>query len=157
MDGASGVHGGVMRALHVIGRTIFGGFFLYNGINHLQNSKGMAQHAGAKGVPAAEQPVKATGAMLIDGGSAEATLGGRREPSVERAFDKARMPRIVPVVLLAFIVQPAPPPDTEIFLATLSLQATPAVGRPANITRSPGYDNQPSFTPDGAAIFFTSN
>ena len=26
-----------------------------------------------------------------------------------------------------------------------------------NITRSPGYDNQPSFTPDGAAILFTSN
>ena len=37
-----------MRALHVIGRTIFGGFFLYNGINHLRNSKGMAQYAGAK-------------------------------------------------------------------------------------------------------------
>jgi putative oxidoreductase len=57
-----------MRALHVIGRTIFGGFFLYNGINHLQNSKGMAQYAGAKGVPAAEQAVQATGAMLIGGG-----------------------------------------------------------------------------------------
>ena len=57
-----------MRALHVIGRAIFGGFFLYNGINHLQNSKGMAQYAGAKGVPAAEQAVQATGAMLIGGG-----------------------------------------------------------------------------------------
>src|SRR5438876_5408877 len=67
------------------------------------------------------------------------------------------MPRIVPIVLLAFIVQPAPPPDTEIFLAMLSLRSTPAVGRPTNITSSPGYDNQPSFTPDGAAIFFTSN
>jgi len=57
-----------MRALHVIGRTIFGGFFLYNGINHLRNSKGMAQYAGAKGVPAAEQAVQATGAVLIGGG-----------------------------------------------------------------------------------------
>jgi Tol biopolymer transport system component len=25
-----------------------------------------------------------------------------------------------------------------------------------NITNSPGYDNQPSFAPDGGAIFFTS-
>jgi len=57
-----------MRLWHVIGRTIFGGFFLYNGINHLKNSAGMAQYAGAKGVPAAEQAVQATGALLIGGG-----------------------------------------------------------------------------------------
>lgn len=57
-----------MRALHLIGRTIFGGFFLYNGINHLKNSGALAQYAGAKGVPAAEQAVQATGAMLIGGG-----------------------------------------------------------------------------------------
>src|SRR5262249_35088961 len=30
------------------------------------------------------------------------------------------------------------------------------VGVPVNITNSPGYDNQPSFTPDGSAILFTS-
>jgi dipeptidyl aminopeptidase/acylaminoacyl peptidase len=52
---------------------------------------------------------------------------------------------------------PAAPPDTEIFLAPLSAQSQPIVGRATNITISPGYDNQPSFTPDGAAIFFTSN
>jgi uncharacterized membrane protein YphA (DoxX/SURF4 family) len=57
-----------MRALHVLGRTIFGGFFIYNGINHLKNTEGMAHYAGAKGVPAAEQAVQATGAMLIAGG-----------------------------------------------------------------------------------------
>jgi len=68
-----------------------------------------------------------------------------------------RMSRAFPILLLALALQPAPPPDTEIFLATLSLRAAPAVGRPVNITSSPGYDNQPSFTPDGAAIFFTSN
>jgi len=50
----------------------------------------------------------------------------------------------------------APPPDTEIFLAPLSPGASPSVGRPVNITNSPGYDNQPSFTPDGAGILFTS-
>ena len=46
--------------------------------------------------------------------------------------------------------------DTEIFLAPFSAGATPAVGPPVNITNSPGYDNQPSFTPDGAAMLFTS-
>ena len=29
-------------------------------------------------------------------------------------------------------------------------------GRPANLTNRDGYDNQPSFTPDGRAIFYTS-
>ena len=57
-----------MRALHVIGRAIFGGFFVYNGINHLQNSSGMGQYAAAKGVPAAEQAVQASGLMLLAGG-----------------------------------------------------------------------------------------
>jgi hypothetical protein len=50
---------------------------------------------------------------------------------------------------------PAPaPPDTEIMLAPLASGAS--VGRPVNITNSPGYDNQPAFTPDGASLFFTS-
>jgi hypothetical protein len=30
------------------------------------------------------------------------------------------------------------------------------VGTPVNISNNPGYDNQPSFTPDGRAILFTS-
>ena len=57
-----------MRALHVVGRAIFGGFFVFNGINHLQHSAGMGQYAAAKGVPAAERAVQATGLMLIAGG-----------------------------------------------------------------------------------------
>jgi dipeptidyl aminopeptidase/acylaminoacyl peptidase len=48
----------------------------------------------------------------------------------------------------------APPPDTEIFLAPL--EPGVKVGRPVNITNSPGYDNQPAFTPDGASVLFTS-
>jgi dipeptidyl aminopeptidase/acylaminoacyl peptidase len=50
---------------------------------------------------------------------------------------------------------PNAPPDTEIFLATMNLSGT-AIARPVNITNSPGYDNQPSFSPDGRAILFTS-
>jgi uncharacterized membrane protein YphA (DoxX/SURF4 family) len=57
-----------MRALHVLGRAIFGGFFLYNGINHLMNTEGMAGYAGGKGVPAPQRAVQATGGMLIAGG-----------------------------------------------------------------------------------------
>jgi len=46
------------------------------------------------------------------------------------------------------------PPDTEIMLAPLASGG--GVGRPVNITNSPGYDNQPAFTPDGASLLFTS-
>lgn len=53
---------------------------------------------------------------------------------------------------LAF--QAAPPPDTEIFLAPL--EPGGVVGAPVNITHSPGYDNQPAFTPDGRSVLFTS-
>src|SRR5258705_12810310 len=63
-----------------------------------------------------------------------------------------------PTLFLALLLagyQTAAPPDTEIFLAPLAPGASP-VGRPVNITNNPGYDNQPSFTPDGAGILFTS-
>jgi dipeptidyl aminopeptidase/acylaminoacyl peptidase len=54
--------------------------------------------------------------------------------------------------------QPAAPPATEIFLAPLEIVSDGVrVGPPENITTNPGYDNQPSFTPDGRAILFTSN
>lgn len=72
----------------------------------------------------------------------------------------------VPVAsLLAFaILGSAPgaavqgPPRTEVFLAPLSVSGSRAIVGPAvNISNSPGYDNQPSFTPDGAGILFTSD
>jgi hypothetical protein len=51
----------------------------------------------------------------------------------------------------------ASPPDTEIYLASLlTNNGRVVVGPPVNITRSPGYDNQPSFTPDGKQILFAS-
>jgi putative oxidoreductase len=57
-----------MRALFIAGRALFGGFFVYSGINHFQKTGTMAQYADAKGVPAAEHAVKATGALLIASG-----------------------------------------------------------------------------------------
>jgi putative oxidoreductase len=58
-----------MRALFVLGRVIFGGFFAYNGMNHFLNQKTMSQYASAKGVPAAEAAIPVTGAMLVAGGA----------------------------------------------------------------------------------------
>ena len=57
-----------MRALFVLGRTLFGGFFIYNGINHFKRHQAMSQYAASKGVPAAGAAVPATGAMLLAGG-----------------------------------------------------------------------------------------
>ena len=52
---------------------------------------------------------------------------------------------------------PQAPPDTEIYLAPLKVvSGAMEVGAAVNITNSPGYDNQPSFTPDGSAVLFTS-
>src|SRR5215208_6112847 len=50
-----------------------------------------------------------------------------------------------------------PPPDTEVYLAPLTIEGDRiSVGAPTNISNSPGYDNQPSFSPDGASLYFTS-
>lgn len=49
------------------------------------------------------------------------------------------------------------PPDTEIYLASFTDDAKGVrIGAPTDITNNPGYDNQPSFTPDSRAILFTS-
>ena len=47
--------------------------------------------------------------------------------------------------------------STDIYLAPLSVQGGKAtIGTPVNLTNRPGYDNQPSFTPDSKTILFTS-
>jgi len=57
-----------MRGLFMLGRAIFGGFFLYNGINHLQHTDQMASYAAAKGVGSPDEAVQASGALLLAGG-----------------------------------------------------------------------------------------
>jgi dipeptidyl aminopeptidase/acylaminoacyl peptidase len=65
--------------------------------------------------------------------------------------------RMLLLTLALAVLQAQAPPDTEIYLATLTNDGGRLkVGTPVNITNSPGYDNQPSFTPDGRAILFTS-
>jgi uncharacterized membrane protein YphA (DoxX/SURF4 family) len=58
-----------MKAAFLIGRLVFGGFFLYNGINHLKERKSLAQYAQSKNVPLPEAAVTATGVALIAGGA----------------------------------------------------------------------------------------
>ena len=49
------------------------------------------------------------------------------------------------------------PPDTEIYLAPMTIaNGAIELGQAVNITSNPGYDNQPSFTPDGKGVLFTS-
>jgi dipeptidyl aminopeptidase/acylaminoacyl peptidase len=49
-------------------------------------------------------------------------------------------------------------PSSEIFLAPFSIKdGVPLVGKPINVTSHPGYNNQPSFTPDSRAMLFTSD
>ena len=50
------------------------------------------------------------------------------------------------------------PPATEIYMVAWSFdKAKTVVGAVVNISNSPGYDNQPSFLPDGSGVLFTSN
>jgi putative oxidoreductase len=58
-----------MKAPFLIGRMLFGGFFLYNGINHLMQRKNMAAYTASKGVPKPEIAVTAAAVPLIVGGT----------------------------------------------------------------------------------------
>jgi hypothetical protein len=50
------------------------------------------------------------------------------------------------------------PAATEVYLASLALSGARATATtPVNISKNAGYDNQPSFLPDGTAVLFSSN
>jgi uncharacterized membrane protein YphA (DoxX/SURF4 family) len=57
-----------MKAAFLIGRILFGGFFLQSGINHLKHQRQLGAYAGSKGIPKPEQAVLASGALLMLGG-----------------------------------------------------------------------------------------
>lgn len=58
-----------MRFPFLLGRLVYGGFFLYNGINHFKNRKMLGQYAASKGLPLAEAGVVASGVALVVGGA----------------------------------------------------------------------------------------
>jgi putative oxidoreductase len=56
------------RGAWMVGRALFGGFFLFNGINHFLKHDMLVQYASSKGVPRPEVAVLGSGALLIAGG-----------------------------------------------------------------------------------------
>ncbi|MCG6956692.1 MAG: hypothetical protein LJF04_11950 [Gemmatimonadetes bacterium] len=52
----------------------------------------------------------------------------------------------------------AAPPGTDIWLADLTRRSDGALtlGEPVDVTPRPGYDNQPSFLPDGSGFWYTA-
>jgi putative oxidoreductase len=58
----------VERAAMLFGRALFGGYFLYNGINHFVNYQTMKEYARSKETPLPGLAVAASGAMILLGG-----------------------------------------------------------------------------------------
>ncbi len=57
-----------MAIAFLIGRIIFGGYFLLNSYNHLVHSGHMVGYAQSKGVPSARLAIVASGILLLIGG-----------------------------------------------------------------------------------------
>lgn len=84
-------------------------------------------------------------------------MPGAIVPREHEVFLEFQPPQATPPPPVAAPPAGQAPPDTEIYLAPLKIaNGVIEVGTPLNITNSPGYDNQPSFTPDGAGVLFTS-
>jgi putative oxidoreductase len=58
-----------MDIVVLIGRILFGGFFIVMGINHFRNLGMMSGYAKSKNVPYARLAVIGTGVMLVVGGA----------------------------------------------------------------------------------------
>lgn len=58
----------VERAALGLGRLLFGGYFVYNGINHMLNRSMMTEYARSQQVPAPAVAVLGSGAMILIGG-----------------------------------------------------------------------------------------
>lgn len=57
-----------MVIIFYIGRVLFGGFFVYNAINHLKNRTAMAVFARSKHIPVPMASVIVTGMLMLLGG-----------------------------------------------------------------------------------------
>ena len=54
-----------MEILFLVGRILFGGYFLINGLNHFLKNKMLAEYAASKGVPAARFAVYFSGLFIL--------------------------------------------------------------------------------------------
>lgn len=57
-----------MEYLFLLGRVLFGGFWIWGGINHFTQGKMMEGYVASKGVPAPKAAVYGTGVLLIIAG-----------------------------------------------------------------------------------------
>jgi len=58
-----------MKAPFLIGRLLFGGYFLYSGINHFKERNMLSQYAASKKVPMPDVAVSVPGVALVIGGA----------------------------------------------------------------------------------------
>lgn len=56
------------QVIFLLGRILFGGYFIMNGYNHLKNLQAMAGYAGSKNVPSPKAAVTISGLMILLGG-----------------------------------------------------------------------------------------
>ena len=59
----------IMEIIVLVGRILFGGFFIMSGINHFQNLGMMSGYTESKNVPFARLAVIVSGVMLVAGGA----------------------------------------------------------------------------------------
>ncbi|MDF9746236.1 DoxX family protein [Natrinema salsiterrestre] len=59
---------GVGAVLLLVGRLLFGGLLVFQGVNHFMQTDMLAGYAESKGIPAARFGVVASGVMLVLGG-----------------------------------------------------------------------------------------
>ena len=92
----------------------------------------------------------------------EPTATDRYREEILARLDRieARLPAALGVVLVALLASRVAlaqaRPSTDVWIAPLRTSgAGLVVGEPRNVTARRGYDNQPSFTPDGRTILFT--
>jgi putative oxidoreductase len=57
-----------MYLLFLIGRILFGGYFIYNAFNHFRNFRGMSGYAATKSVPMPSVAIIISGLLLLIGG-----------------------------------------------------------------------------------------
>jgi putative oxidoreductase len=58
-----------MKTPFLVGRLIFGGYFLYSGIHHFTERKAMIEATKSKNVPMPDLAVDLTGAAMVAGGA----------------------------------------------------------------------------------------
>jgi uncharacterized membrane protein YphA (DoxX/SURF4 family) len=58
-----------MKIPFLLGRLIFGGYFVMSGMNHFKEHKTMSQFAASKNVPMPDVAVPATGVAMVIGGA----------------------------------------------------------------------------------------